>query len=269
MNDPEMTARYAITLQYDGTDFVGWQSQPQGRTVQDTIEEGLRTIFRSPIPIVGAGRTDTGVHARYMVAHFDTPESREHELPELIYRLNRYLPHDITICALYKVSPEFHARFSATSRTYRYYITLVHSPFTRYFHTYIPWDLDFELMNETAHSLLGTKDFITFSKTNTDVFTHICEVTSALWENCGEDCYRFEITANRFLRNMVRALVGTLIDVGRGKITKEQFIEKLELQDRAQNITTAAATGLFLEEITYPTELIGERLWNNHSKITF
>lgn len=261
MNDHDTMARYVLTLQYDGTDFIGWQSQPSGRTIQTTIEERIQTILREPLPIVGAGRTDTGVHARKMMAHIDFSESREEELPELFFRLNRFLPHDITICSLHKVSPEFHARFSATSRTYRYYISLVRSPFTRHFYTYVPWALDFELMNETAQSLLGTKDFTTFSKSHTDVYTHICQVKCAQWKALGNDTYCFEITANRFLRNMVRATVGTLMDVGRGKITKAEFIKRLELKDRTQNITTAPATGLFLEEITYPEELIGDLLW--------
>lgn len=261
MNEQQTMARYALTLQYDGTDFVGWQTQPSGRTVQSTIEERIQTILREPLPIVGAGRTDTGVHARKMIAHIDFPKTREEELPELFFRLNRFLPHDITICSLHKVTNDFHARFSATSRTYRYYITLVRSPFTRHFYTYVPWALDFELMNETAQSLLGTKDFTTFSKTHTDVYTHICQVSYARWKSLGQDTYCFEITANRFLRNMVRAIVGTLMDVGRGKITKEEFVKRLELKDRNQNITTAAATGLFLEEITYPEEMIEKRLW--------
>lgn len=262
-------ARYAITLQYDGTDFVGWQSQPNGRTIQDTIEEGLKVILREPLPIVGAGRTDTGVHARKMVAHIDFPKEREQELSQLFYRLNRYLSKDVFILSVRRVSEDFHARFSATSRTYRYYISLLDSPFTRHFFTYIPWLLDFPLMNETAISLLGTKDFTTFSKTHTDVYTHICEVSHAKWKDLGNDTYCFEITANRFLRNMVRAIVGTLIDVGRGKLSKEEFIQKLELKDREQNITTAAATGLFLEEIIYPQELLGDVIWDVSSESPF
>lgn len=261
--------RYMITLQYDGSAFEGWQIQSSGRTIQGTIEDGLRTILRRPLQIVGAGRTDTGVHAGKMVIHIDYPENQEHELPQLFYRLNRFLTKEILILSIHKVSPDFHARFSATSRTYHYYISLIDCPFTRHYHAYIPWDLDFEKMNETAQHLIGTKDFTTFSKTNTDVYTHICTVNSVQWVPLGDHKYRFEITANRFLRNMVRSIVGTLIDVGRGKITSEEFAYRLAQKDRAQLVTTAPANGLFLTDISYPKELIGELLWHVESKISY
>lgn len=254
--------RYIIEIEYDGTDFVGWQEQPEGRTVQGEIQERLSTILREEVKIIGAGRTDTGVHARAMVAHFDLSEVHQGEVADTIYKLNRFLPPDILITALREASPQFHARFSAISRTYRYYITLTDSPFRKCFYTYVPQRLEIEAMNQAALHLVGTQDFTTFSKKHTDVHTHICTVTHAEWQKQEPDVWVFEITANRFLRNMVRSITGTLLEVGMGKISPEEFAGKLIAKDRAVASNTAPATGLFLESVAYPPELIGQCLFS-------
>lgn len=251
------TTRYILQLQYDGTDFVGWQEQPNGRTVQGVLEERLSTVLRTPIKIVGAGRTDTGVHASYMVAHFDLPSSvSETELDQALFRLRRFLPSDIYLIGHQAVAPDFHARFSATSRSYGYYITLVPSPFLRQYHTYIPYELDREAMNQAAEALLGKHDFSSFAKKHSDVTHHICTVTQAEWQALTDTEWVFRVSANRFLRSMVRALVGTLLQVGSGRLTPQQFREILLQADDEYPFNTAPATGLRLEGITYSPELL-------------
>lgn len=254
--------RYIIEIEYDGTDFVGWQEQPKGRTIQETVQDRLSIILREEIKIVGAGRTDTGVHARGMVAHFDLSEGHQDKISDAIYKLNRFLPHDILITSLREASPDFHARFSATSRTYKYYVTLVDSPFRKKFYTYIPQVTDFTAMNKAALYLMGEHDFTTFSKKHTDVHTHLCTVTEAKWTQIEQDVWVFQISANRFLRNMVRSITGTLLEVGQSKLSIEEFANKLKAQDRAQASNTAPATGLFLDSVSYPSELLGETLFS-------
>lgn len=252
--------RYLIELQYDGTDFVGWQEQPNGRTVQGEIESRLSTLLRQPTKIVGAGRTDTGVHATSMVAHLELPEELCANLPEVIFRLNAFLPPDITILKLQAVHPDFHARFSANSRRYGYYVTLYPDPFRRKYHTRVSNPLDFALMNEAARCLLGRHDFTAFSKRNSDVLNHICTVTQAEWVELGRCEWVFRIEANRFLRSMVRALVGTLFEVGSGRLGLGEMAEILERAEEYP-FNTAPATGLRLEHVGYPPELLGEVLF--------
>ena len=254
-------SRFLIELQYDGTDFVGWQEQPNGRTVQGELQERLSTILRTPIKIVGAGRTDTGVHATSMIAHLDVSQELGERLPDAIYRLNRFLPPDIFVLRLQRVAPDFHARFSATSRSYGYYITLYPSPFRRKYHTLVTTPLDFEQMNEAARKLLGQHDFSSFSKKHSDVTNHLCTVTQAEWQELSQGAWVFRITANRFLRSMVRALVGTLIEVGIGHLTPEDFAAILERADDQYPFNTAPATGLRLEAVTYPPHLLLDPLF--------
>ena len=248
--------RYFLTLAYKGTDFLGWQKQPSGRTVQGTLEEALTTILRRETPVTGAGRTDTGVHASRYVCHLDLDKTPE-EARELVFRANRLLPRDIRLYDIREVRPEAHARFDALSRSYGYYVTRRATPFSYEEEVELPAaGLDFERMNLAARHLLGTHDFTTFSKGHTDVKTHLCTVSEAEWRALpGEGRWVFRITANRFLRNMVRATVGTLFDVGRGKLSPEDFGEKLEARDRSLAGTSAPPQGLFLEEIAYPSDL--------------
>nr|WP_314602014.1 tRNA pseudouridine(38-40) synthase TruA [uncultured Porphyromonas sp.] len=249
--------RYFITLSYDGTNYSGWQTQPDATTVQETIEQALTLVARSPEPIaiLGAGRTDARVHARGMVAHVDLPMSPD-EARQLIYRTDRYLPHDIALYDIRPVREEAHARFSATSRTYRYYVTLRKDPFqeARMLRLYFP--LDFDRMNEAAERLKDFTDFTSFSKLHTDVKTNNCRVTEAYWQPGAEEGqWIFTITADRFLRNMVRAVVGTLFQVGKGRLSVEDFCTVIEAKDRGQAGSSAPAHALYLEQVGYPEDL--------------
>lgn len=244
-------ARYFMKLAYRGANFHGWQSQPNAVSVQSTIEDALTTIVRTPIKITGAGRTDTGVNARMMIAHFDV----EQPLPSpdgLVKALNSLVGKDITIYSIDQVHDDAHARFDATSRTYHYYIHTEKSPFLYPLSWQAPVNLNFERMNKAAEILLKIDDFTSFAKLHTDVKTNICNVTYAKWEQINENQWMFVITADRFLRNMVRAVVGTLIDVGRGKITLQQFMDIISAKDRCAAGTSMPAHALFLWEVTYP-----------------
>lgn len=241
--------RYFIYLAYDGTRYHGWQIQPNGISVQETIQKCLSILLRQPIEITGAGRTDAGVHARLMVAHFDRDASVDTE--QLTYRLNKMLPQDISIYRIEPVSEEMHARFSAVSRTYRYYIHTSKNPFERHYSHYLGYKLDFPLMNQAASFLLGVDDFKAFCKAGADVKTTLCHVTQAKWVQTSSTTWYFEITANRFLRNMVRAVVGTLIDVGRGKITLDQFKKIVLSGTRSDAGESMPGNALFLEDIQY------------------
>ena len=253
--------RYFIHLAYDGTRYHGWQIQPNGISVEGEIERCLSVLLRQPIDIVGAGRTDAGVHARHMVAHFDrlTPapslSEREGQLPtvdcQLTYRLNRMLPPDICVYKIEQVTDDMHARFSAKARTYHYYITTQRDPFNRQYTWQCHYDLDFELMNEAAAILMEYNDFAAFCKSHTDVKTTLCTVTEAKWIQTAEHQWHFRITANRFLRNMVRAVVGTLVEVGRHRMTLAQFREVIEGKQRTQAGESMPAHALFLEKIEY------------------
>lgn len=242
--------RYFAELSYKGTAYCGWQRQPNARSVQQTIEEALTTILRESIEVVGAGRTDTGVHAAFYVAHFDT--SRKIDNPEsVVYHLNALLPEDVAFRAIYPVADDAHARFDATEREYRYYIQRHKDPFTRATTWQLSAPLDIEAMNRAAHTLLTTEDFTTFAKLGSNNTTNICHITRAEWVEieCGMIVFIFR--ANRFLRNMVRAVVGTLVDVGRGKITPEQFEEIVASRDLSRSSSSAPASGLFLTDVKY------------------
>lgn len=241
--------RYFIYLSYDGTAYHGWQIQPNAISVQSEIERCLSTVLRQPTPIVGAGRTDAGVHARLMAAHFNSSE--ELDCQQLTYRLNRILPPDIAIYRIERVADDLHARFSATSRTYHYYIHTQKSPFCRQYSLFTHYNLDFDKMNEAAQHLLTVKDFASFCKTGSDVKTTFCDVRVAKWVETSPGEWYFEITADRFLRNMVRAVVGTLVDVGRGRLSLEDFKKVVDSHKRTEARESMPPQALFLENITY------------------
>lgn len=248
--------RYFLRFAYDGTAFHGSQRQPNGVTVQETMEQALAMIFREPIPLTFAGRTDAGVHAREMYAHFDIgEEAMRREAERLVFRLNGILPDSIAIFDIYPVTDDAHARFSAVRRTYEYHIVDHKDPFLCQQATRVRPGLDFDAMNEAAQLLIGKQDFASFCRTNTDVKTTICDLTHAEWKQLGNGHAVFTIAADRFLRNMVRAVVGTLFEVGRGKMTKEQFAEVITQHNRCAAGDSAPAEGLFLVQIDYPQEL--------------
>lgn len=245
--------RYFIQLAYDGTQYHGWQIQPNGITVQEVLEKALTTICRQPIGVTGAGRTDTGVHASFYVAHFDA-EREDLDGERMLYNVNSLLPHDISVQSIFKVREDAHARFDATSRMYHYYISRSKNPFNRFFsfrETRLP---DIDLMNQASQHLMNYSDFTSFSRLGSDVKTNICRVECASWE-VFPDKLVFTIRADRFLRNMVRAIVGTLLEVGFGKLSVDQFCKIIEAKDRGAAGASAAANGLFLADITYPAEL--------------
>ena len=241
--------RYFITLSYDGTRFHGWQIQPNGISVQGELERGLSLLLRTPIQVTGAGRTDASVHARMMVAHFDSTPLPDCQ--QLAYKLNKLLPQDIAIQKIEPVADDMHARFSAIARTYYYYIHREKSPFCRHYSCFVGYPLDFEAMNQAARVLMEYEDFGAFCKSHTDVKTTLCHVTKAQWEQIGPSTWRFEITANRFLRNMVRAVVGTLIEVGRGRMTIDEFCSVIEGKRRSDAGESMPGHALFLENISY------------------
>ena len=245
--------RYFITFAYNGTSFHGSQTQPNGNTVQAEMEAAFATILRQPVALTFAGRTDAGVHAEKMVAHFDWPDT----LPaHFSGRLNNLLPPTIAVSELYPVKDDAHARFDATARTYRYRIITRKDPFLFITHTRVAPGLDFEAMNKAARLLLGKQDFAAFCRTHTDVKTTICDVREARWVQLSDTVAYFVITADRFLRNMVRAVVGTLFEVGRGKMTTEQFADIIASRNRCRAGHSAPAEGLSLVEIQYPPDIV-------------
>lgn len=248
--------RYFIQLSYNGTPFHGWQRQPNAVTVQQTIEQALSTILREPTVIMGAGRTDTGVHAQMMFAHIDIGENvvAKVHLKDLIYKLNNLLPASIAIQAILPVTQEAHARFDATARSYIYKLSPVKNPFAQNKVYYYRPTVDFKKMNQAAQILLDYKDFECFSKAHTDVRTYLCNINKVMWEKV-DDQWHFSITADRFLRNMVRAIVGTLLEIGRGKHEPEWMHDVLKSKDRAVAGASAPAHGLYLQKITYPETL--------------
>ena len=241
--------RYFITLSYDGTRFHGWQIQPNGISVQGELDRGLSLLLRSEIHTTGAGRTDAGVHARMMVAHFDFDSAIDG--PQLVYKLNKLLPRDISIQRVERVSDDLHARFSATSRTYHYYLHTCKNPFLRHYSCELHYPLDFQLMNQAARMLTEYDDFGAFCKAHADVKTTLCRLTKAEWHQTSPTEWYFEITANRFLRNMVRAVVGTLIDVGRGRLSLDDFRRVVEGKRRSDAGESMPAEALFLWDIQY------------------
>lgn len=242
--------RYFVTFSYNGGRYHGWQIQPNGNSVQEELQRALSTLLRQEIAVTGAGRTDAGVHARMMVAHFDatlgdlSPE-------QLKYKLNRLLPWDIAVQKVEAVSDDLHARFSAKSRMYRYYVHTAKDPFLRPYSCELHYPLDFGRMNEAARLLLDYEDFGAFCKSGADVKTTLCDVTKAEWVQTAANSWYFEIRANRFLRNMVRAVVGTLIEVGRGRLSIEEFKKVIEGKQRSEAGESMPAHALFLEDIVY------------------
>lgn len=241
--------RYFVTLSYDGTRFHGWQIQPNGISVQGELEHGLSLLLRTTVQVTGAGRTDAGVHARMMVAHFDY--DGDVDCQQLAYKLNKLLPQDIAVQKIEPVAADLHARFSATSRTYYYYLHTTKDPFLRHYSCELHYPLDFELMNRAAAMLLDYEDFGAFCKSHADVKTTLCHVTEARWVQLSNYEWRFEITANRFLRNMVRAVVGTLIEVGRGRLTLDDFHRVVEGKRRSDAGDSMPGNALFLVDIKY------------------
>jgi tRNA pseudouridine38-40 synthase len=245
--------RILLTVEYDGTAYAGWQRQINGLAVQQVLEEALATLLRVPVPLVGAGRTDTGVNAECMVAHANLPEGVD--TAQLIYKLNRILPPDIAVSAIRRVRDDAHARFDATSRRYRYRVVTAKSPFARRYALRVMPGIDFDAMNRAAELLYEYTDFTSFSKLHTDTKTNNCKIAYARWSRLSADEWVFEIEADRFLRNMVRAIVGTLLMIGRGKIAKEQIREIIEKKLRSEAGDSAPAQALFLEEVKYPEDL--------------
>lgn len=243
--------RYFIRLAYNGAPFCGWQIQPNGTSVQGELERAFSLILNEEIGITGCGRTDAGVNARNFYAHFDSSrELTREELTQLAHRINRFLPKEIVIFEIFPVHDDLHARFSATERTYKYYISRRKNPFDTQFAYPLHIPLEIPLMNEAAAYLLTIEDFTSFSKLHTQTHTNICKVTKAIWHTTDEQLI-FEISANRFLRNMVRAVVGTLLWVGNGKITLEQFKEIVAAKNRCKAGFSVPANALFLEDIRY------------------
>lgn len=243
-------SRYFVTLSYDGTRYHGWQIQPNGVSVQERLQEALSTLLREPIAVTGAGRTDAGVHARKMVAHFDW-KGDAIDGQQLAYKLNRLLPYDIAVSKVEMVSEDMHARFSATSRMYHYYIHTTKDPFQRAYSCEIHYPLDFAKMNDAAQILMTYEDFGAFCKSGADVKTTLCQVTKAEWVQTSPTTWYFEIRANRFLRNMVRAVVGTLIEVGRGRLSLDDFKKVIEGKQRSDAGESMPGNALFLEDIVY------------------
>ena len=240
--------RHFIELSYQGKNYHGWQIQPDVITVQEKLNKAVSTIFQLNIEVVGAGRTDTGVHASQMFAHFDLDKELKGDIP---HKLNSVLPPDIVVHNVFTVADEKHARFDAISRSYEYKVWLGRNPFLLDFSWQIhSQNLNIDLMNEAASLLLEYTDFQTFSKVKTDVYTYNCDVTEAIWKQNGKEL-TFYISANRFLRNMVRAIVGTLVDVGLGKITKDEFRQIIESKSRSNAGLSVPAKGLFLTKIKY------------------
>ena len=245
--------RFFIQFSYFGKAYHGWQNQPNAITVQEVLEKAMSKLLNSPVALMGAGRTDTGVHAKMMYAHFDVDSLGD--IPEYVFRLNSYLPNDIAVERIFEVEDDAHARFHATSRTYEYRIAKSKDPFSTDLAYFVKKDLDIQLMNDAAELLLGKKDFECFSKSNTDVFTNICDLREAQWK-LENNKLVFTITADRFLRNMVRAIVGTLINVGLGKYSPDYVNTILKSKDRTMAGVSVPAKGLYLTSIVYPNTIL-------------
>lgn len=243
--------RYFIEISYCGKNFKGWQVQPNTTTVQGELERAFSTLLKEKINIVGAGRTDTGVHAKYYVAHFETDSPKDVTSKDFKYHINSILDADVVVHYIEHVKDDAHARFDAVSREYKYYVSPVKNPFARDFSYQYFRELDIEKMNEAAAMILEYEDFTSFAKLHTDVKTNNCNVEVSEWKYDG-DMLVYTVRANRFLRNMVRALVGTMLECGQGKITPEQFRGIIEIKDRGKAGSSAHAEGLFLTDVVYP-----------------
>ncbi|HRS53458.1 MAG TPA: tRNA pseudouridine(38-40) synthase TruA [Bacteroidales bacterium] len=241
-------------MSYKGTNYFGWQYQPNCRTIQGVLNSALTVLFKEQIKVIGAGRTDTGVHAKEYYAHFDLKDRIEINKYKIIHSLNGILPNDICVIDLLRVNDTAHARFSALSRVYHYYICRKLNPFILDYVWYYPITLDIELMNSASFLLTQLKDFAAFTKKHSNSETTICNVFYATIEE-RDDLIIFKIKADRFLRNMVRAIVGTLVDLGRKHITLDDFIKIINSKNRCNAKASAPAKGLFLESIEYPSEI--------------
>jgi len=242
--------RYFVHMAFDGTNYNGWQAQPDGNTVQQVIQHALSILLKQDIEVTGAGRTDTGVHSSFFIAHFDTSQTIDKETDQYIFKLNRFLPKDVVVYRIQQVPDTLHARFSATFRTYHYHISNIKPLFTRNYSHYVYGALDVEAINRCCGIILETEDFTSFSKLHTDVKTNNCDVMDCSWKEV-ENGYMFEIKADRFLRNMVRSIVGTLLDVGQGKLEYDGFKAIIEAKERSKAGQSAPARGLFLIDIGY------------------
>lgn len=241
--------RYFFEISYNGTPFYGWQKQIGQLSVQEVIEKDIQKLFqKEKIEIVGCGRTDKGVHAKQYYFHVDLKSEIDNE--KLVFKLNRMFPESVSVHSIYEVPGDLHARFSANKRTYRYFIHQQKNPFLSQLSTYIPAHLNVEEMQKGCSFLLGTQDFSSFAKIHTDVKTHICTVSNARWFYEGEQLI-FEITADRFLRNMVRAIVGTMVDIGVGKLTLEDLSTIIAQKNRSAASKSIGAEGLYLWKVEY------------------
>lgn len=241
-------SRYFIHLAYNGANYCGWQTQPELPTVQLTFEEALSTLLREKIAVVGCGRTDTGVHASDFYAHFDSESEIDGE--QLTFKFNSYLPTDLAVYEVFKVKDNAHARFDATARTYQYHVSDRRLPFRQGLYSRIFFSPDIEAMNEGAKVLMEYEDFTSFAKLHTQVKTNICHLSLAHWDTVGEELV-FTIRSNRFLRNMVRSVTGTLLDVGRGKLSIEGLRDIVERKDRCAAGVSMPPQGLFLTKVDY------------------
>jgi tRNA pseudouridine38-40 synthase len=246
--------RYFIEISFKGTHYHGWQLQPNALSVQAEIEKALVTLTREAIKTTGAGRTDTGVHARFFVAHFDTTFQLPDSISDYLYKINALLPKDIAVHNIYPVKPDAHARYSAISRTYKYTISRVKDPFNLELSWYYACPLNIPLMNKAACMLLDYADFTSFSKLHSDAGTYNCQLVEALWSADGDQLI-FTIRSNRFLRNMVRSIVGTMIDLGRGKLNLEDITRIVEGKNRCLAGFSAPAQGLALVHVEYPGDI--------------
>lgn len=246
--------RFFIEFSYSGTNYHGWQRQPSQTSIQERFEDCISKILSSNISLTAAGRTDTGVHAKKMFAHFDY--DKEFDFLKTIHQLNSFLPNDISVRNIFRVNDDDHARFSATSRTYRYVLINKKDPFMQKRAYYLINKLDIKKMNEACKYLLCNDDFKSFSKSKTDVKTYICDIQEAYWTQVDDDTFIFKIKANRFLRNMVRAIVGTLIEVGQNIITIDQFKDIILSKNRGRAGYSVPAHGLYLSEVEYEIDQI-------------
>jgi tRNA pseudouridine38-40 synthase len=249
-----MSYRYFLVMQFNGKNYHGWQIQPNSHTVQAEVNEKLGIILGMPITTIGAGRTDTGVHARYFTAHFDSHVNLDSRLTTICYRLNHFFSDDINVQKIVKVPDNAHARFDAVSRTYKYYISIAKDVFNKEFSWQVLYNLDIDIMNEGAKILMEYNDFTSFCKLHSYVKTKYCHITSAFWIREGHQLI-LTITADRFLRNMVRAIVGTLVQLGRNKINLVQLRKIIEAKNRSSAGESVPAHGLFLYNIEYPYAL--------------
>ncbi|WP_420155665.1 tRNA pseudouridine(38-40) synthase TruA [Siphonobacter sp.] len=243
--------RYMISFAYNGAAFNGWQKQPNAVSIQEALEKSLSVLLKNPVALVGSGRTDTGVHAEQQYAHFEWPAPITDDLDFVAFKANRMLPPGIVVYRIFPIRSDVHARFTATSRKYEYRISRLKNPFRPSMVYSFSFPLDVPAMNQAAEYLLRYSDFQSFSLVNTQVKTFRCAITEARWEECGHELV-FHVRADRFLRGMVRALVGTLMDVGRGRITVTDFEQIILAKDRKKAGRAVPPDGLFLVEITYP-----------------